>query len=164
MTSNVGAADLAKRRPGFSQKEGEAFGDVSEAFKRMFSPEFRNRIDAKIDFLPLTEETMGHVVIKFIKELETQLSEKKVKIELKDAAKKILAKRGHDPMNGARPMARLIQEVVKKPLTEEILFGALLTGGTAIIDAEGDKLVFSYTPAPPPPPKAETPKKKKAAV
>jgi ATP-dependent Clp protease ATP-binding subunit ClpA len=166
MTSNVGAADLAKRRPGFSQKTGEEFGDVSEAFKRMFSPEFRNRIDAKIDFLPLTEETMGHVVVKFIKELETQLSEKKVKIELKEAAKKILAKRGHDPMNGARPMARLIQEIVKKPLTEELLFGALLTGGTAIIDAEGDKLVFSYTPAPPPPPKAETPKpkKKKASV
>jgi ATP-dependent Clp protease ATP-binding subunit ClpA len=163
MTSNVGAADLAKRRPGFSSK-GEEFGDVSEAFKRMFSPEFRNRIDAKIDFQPLSEEIMQQVVVKFVKELEVQLTEKKVLIELTDNAKKSLARRGHDPANGARPMARLIQDEVKKPLTEEILFGQLLHGGTATIDAEGDKLKFSYQPAPPPVPKAEKAKKKKAVA
>jgi ATP-dependent Clp protease ATP-binding subunit ClpA len=142
MTSNVGARELSKHMPGFGS--GERFGDSDEAFKRMFSPEFRNRLDAKVEFAPLAEQVMLQIVDKFVKELADQLAERKVAVELTAAARGYLAKKGHDPMNGARPLGRVIQEEVKRPLTDELLFGALADGGTVTVDFVDDKLTFSF--------------------
>ena len=143
MTSNVGARDLSKHLPGFGA--GERFGDSDEAFKRMFSPEFRNRLDAKVDFAPLGATEMLRIVDKFIGELSGQLAERKVTLDLSPNARDYLAKKGHDPMNGARPLARVIQEEVKRPLTDELLFGALANGGSVKVDMEGEKLTFACT-------------------
>ena len=118
MTSNVGARELSRRMPGFGSSGGERFGDTDEAFKQMFSPEFRNRLDAKIDFAPLDPAIMGRIVDKFVGELAAQLAERKVKLTLSEEAKAHLAKRGYDPMNGARPLARVIQDELKRPLTD----------------------------------------------
>jgi ATP-dependent Clp protease ATP-binding subunit ClpA len=142
MTSNVGARELSRRMPGFGVGADERFGDTDEAFKRMFSPEFRNRLDAKVDFAPLDPAVMGRIVDKFVGELATQLAEKKVKIELTDAARTYLAKKGYDPLNGARPLGRVIQDEVKRPLTDELLFGKLAGGGTVRVDAVDDKITF----------------------
>jgi ATP-dependent Clp protease ATP-binding subunit ClpA len=142
MTSNVGARDLSRRMPGFGA--GDRFGDTDEAFKRMFSPEFRNRLDAKVDFAPLGESEMLRIVDKFVDELQKQLVERNVTITLAPAARELLAKKGYDPMNGARPLARVIQEEVKRPLTDELLFGSLASGGRVQIDAVDDKLTFAY--------------------
>jgi ATP-dependent Clp protease ATP-binding subunit ClpA len=147
MTSNVGARDLSKHMPGFGS--GERFGDSDEAYKRMFSPEFRNRLDAKVDFVPLAGPVMLQIVDKFVTELSGQLAERKVTLQVSPAARDYLAKKGYDPMNGARPLARLIHEEVKRPLTDELLFGTLVNGGGVSIDLEGDKLVFAYAPPPP---------------
>jgi len=143
MTSNVGARDLSKHMPGFGA--ADRFGDSDEAFKRMFSPEFRNRLDAKVDFAPLGAPEMLRIVDKFIAELSGQLAERKVTLELSPTARDYLAKKGHDPMNGARPLARVIQEEVKRPLTDELLFGALANGGSVKVDMEGEKLTFACT-------------------
>jgi ATP-dependent Clp protease ATP-binding subunit ClpA len=143
MTSNVGARELSRRMPGFGVGADERFGDTDEAFKRMFSPEFRNRLDAKVDFAPLDPAVMGRIVDKFIAELSTQLAEKKVKIELTEAARAYLAKKGYDPLNGARPLGRVIQDEVKRPLTDELLFGKLASGGTVRVDAADDKVTFT---------------------
>jgi ATP-dependent Clp protease ATP-binding subunit ClpA len=153
MTSNVGARDLSKHLPGFGA--GERFGDSDEAYKRMFSPEFRNRLDAKVDFVPLGEPQMLQIVDKFITEVTGQLVERRVTLELSEAARAYLAKKGHDPMNGARPLSRLIHEEVKRPLTDELLFGALAGGGRVAIDLADGKLTFSYQPLPPKPPEGE---------
>jgi ATP-dependent Clp protease ATP-binding subunit ClpA len=110
----------------------------------MFSPEFRNRLDAKVDFAPLGAAEMLRIVDKFIVELSGQLAERKVTLTLDPTAREYLAKKGHDPMNGARPLARLIQEEVKRPLTDELLFGALVDGGSVIVGLEDDKLTFAY--------------------
>ncbi len=142
MTSNVGARELSRRMPGFGTGGEERFGDTDEAFRRMFSPEFRNRLDAKVDFAPLDPAVMSRIVDKFIGELSAQLAEKKVKIELTDAARAYLAKKGYDPLNGARPLGRVIQDEVKRPLTDELLFGKLAGGGTVRIDAADDKITF----------------------
>jgi ATP-dependent Clp protease ATP-binding subunit ClpA len=147
MTSNVGAEDAAKRKLGFHEEI--AFGDASAAYKRMFSPEFRNRLDAKIDFKALPPEVMEMVVDKFVRELEGQLAEKRVRIELTQAAKRHLVKKGHDPAMGARPMARLIRESLSAPLSEEILYGRLEHGGTVHVDADDSGLVLTYTSLPP---------------
>jgi ATP-dependent Clp protease ATP-binding subunit ClpA len=144
MTSNVGARELSRRMPGFGSAGGERFGDTDEAFKQMFSPEFRNRLDAKIDFAPLDPAIMGRIVDKFVGELATQLAERKVKLTLSDEAKAHLAKRGYDPMNGARPLARVIQDELKRPLTDQLLFGKLVAGGAVRVDFVGDALSFSY--------------------
>jgi ATP-dependent Clp protease ATP-binding subunit ClpA len=144
MTSNVGARELSRHMPGFGVGGGERFGDTDEAYKRMFSPEFRNRLDAKIDFAPLQPAVMGQIVDKFVKELAGQLGERNVKIELSEAARALLAKKGFDPMNGARPLARVIQDEVKRPLTDELLFGKLMNGGKVAVDAEADKLTFGF--------------------
>jgi len=146
MTSNVGARELSRRMPGFDPgaKGGERFGDTDEAFKRLFSPEFRNRLDAKVDFAPLDQAVMGQIVDKFVAELRGQLAERKVTIELSEAARAYLAKKGYDPMNGARPLSRVIQDEVKRPLTDELLFGKLSNGGVVRIDAAGEKLTFGY--------------------
>jgi ATP-dependent Clp protease ATP-binding subunit ClpA len=142
MTSNVGARDLSKRMPGFGG--GDRFGDIDEAFKRAFSPEFRNRLDAKVDFAPLDQRVMVQIVDKFMAELSTQLAERKVKIDLTEAARQYLAMKGYDPMNGARPLGRVIQDEIKRPLTDELLFGRLAQGGLVRIDYQDGKVTFGY--------------------
>lgn len=149
MTSNVGARDLARRAVGFG--ESRVSGDAEREYKLMFSPEFRNRLDAKIAFASLSEETMGSIVGKFVRELEGQLAEKKVTMTVTDAARAYLREKGYDPENGARPLARVIQEELKRPLGEELLFGRLENGGHVVVDREGDKeeqkLVFAFPDA-----------------
>ncbi|MCC6624066.1 MAG: ATP-dependent Clp protease ATP-binding subunit ClpA [Deltaproteobacteria bacterium] len=147
MTSNVGAEDAAKRKLGFHEEV--EFGDATAAYKRMFSPEFRNRLDAKIDFKPLPPEIMELVVDKFVRELEGQLASKRVRVELTSAAKKWLVKKGHDPAMGARPMARLIRNELSAPLSEEILYGRLEHGGVVKVDAVDGELRLSYESLPP---------------
>jgi ATP-dependent Clp protease ATP-binding subunit ClpA len=144
MTSNVGARELSRHMPGFGVGGADRMGDIDEAFKRMFSPEFRNRLDAKVDFAPLDPAVMGRIVDKFVAELAAQLGERKVTIELLDGARAYLAKKGYDPMNGARPLARVIADEVKRPLTDELLFGKLSGGGAVRVDADGDKLTFKF--------------------
>ena len=121
MTTNAGAADLAKPAIGFGREVRD--GEDEEAIKRMFTPEFRNRLDAIISFAALTPEIIGRVVDKFILQLEEQLADRNVTIELDDGARDWLAEKGYDQLFGARPLARMIQEHIKKPLAEELLFG-----------------------------------------
>jgi ATP-dependent Clp protease ATP-binding subunit ClpA len=147
MTSNVGARELSKRLPGFGHPGGTEFGDTDEAYKRMFSPEFRNRLDAKVDFKPLDPRVMGQIVDKFVAELAAQLGERKVQIALTEAARAYLGEKGYDPMNGARPLARVIQDEVKRPLTDELLFGKLANGGKVTVDVADKKLVFTTAAA-----------------
>jgi len=175
MTSNVGARDLGRRAVGFGDRR--AVGDAEREYKLLFSPEFRNRLDARIQFDPLSPETMGSIVDKFMKELSTQLAERKVSLELTPAARAHLAEKGYDPDFGARPLARVIQEDVKQPLGEELLFGKLEKGGKVTIDAEdaevedektgekkpGKKLAFRFESAPPPAPSATDDEAKKKA-
>ena len=144
MTSNVGARELSRRMPGFGAAGDERFGDTDEAFKRMFSPEFRNRLDAKVDFAPLDPAIMGRIVDKFIAELALQLGERKVKIELTESARAHLAKKGYDPMNGARPLGRVIQDEIKRPLTDEMMFGKLASGGAVRVDMADEKVTFAF--------------------
>ena len=114
------------------------------AVERVFSPEFRNRLDAIVTFGALTPSVMETIVEKFILQLEAQLSERHVAITLTPAARAWLAAKGYDPAFGARPLARVIQKDVRDPLTDQILFGALEHGGTVTIDAAGDALTFAY--------------------
>ncbi len=172
MTSNVGARDLGRRAVGFGDRR--ATGDAEREYKLLFSPEFRNRLDARIQFDPLSPETMGSIVDKFMKELSAQLAERKVSLELAPAARTHLAEKGYDPDFGARPLARVIQEDVKQPLGEELLFGKLEKGVKVTIDAEdaevedektgekkpGKKLAFRFESAQAAP--AEDEAKKKA--
>ena len=148
MTSNVGARDLARRAVGFGA--GRSEGDAEREYKRMFSPEFRNRLDSRIEFNPLTQEIMGSIVDKFLRELDGQLVAKKVSMDVTDAARTYLAEKGYDPDFGARPLARLLQEEVKRPLGEELLFGKLEKGGHVVVDLDvaAKKLVFRYGPKP----------------
>ncbi len=143
MTSNVGARDLSRRSVGFGDER--ATGDADREYKRMFSPEFRNRLDAKILFHPLSPAVMSSIVDKFILELGEQLAPRSVTLGVTDAARAYLAEKGYDPDNGARPLARVIQEEVKKPLGDELLFGALERGGHVAVDALDGKLVFAFT-------------------
>ncbi|HJQ55474.1 MAG TPA: AAA family ATPase, partial [Vineibacter sp.] len=156
MTTNAGAADLAKAPVGFG-RETRADED-DDAINRLFAPEFRNRLDATIKFANLGPDTVGLVVDKFIAELEGQLADRRVLFELTDEARKWLATRGYDRLYGARPLARIIQEHVKKPLADEILFGRLKDGGVVKISVEEDKLVFEFPPPasakPPAPPES----------
>ena len=140
MTTNAGAADLAKEAIGFGREVRE--GDDQEAIQRMFSPEFRNRLDATIPFGNLTPEIVAQVVDKFVMQLETQLGDRDVTIELTEEARGWLAKRGYDRQFGARPLARVIQEHIKKPLAEELLFGKLAKGGVVKVRVEDGKLAF----------------------
>jgi ATP-dependent Clp protease ATP-binding subunit ClpA len=142
MTTNAGAAETAKNAIGFV-REGRAGEDV-EAVNRMFTPEFRNRLDAIVPFKNLTPEVMGRVVDKFVLQLEAQLSDRQVIINLSDAARAWLAVKGYDPAFGARPLGRVIQEEIKKPLAEELLFGRLAKGGTVLVDAKDGVLTFTY--------------------
>jgi ATP-dependent Clp protease ATP-binding subunit ClpA len=148
MTTNAGAADMAKSAIGFGT--GERTGDDEEAINRLFTPEFRNRLDAVISFAALAPETIGRVVDKFILQLEEQLADRNVTIELDDGARKWLAEKGYDRLFGARPLARIIQEHIKKPLAEELLFGHLTKGGIVQVRRDGDKLAFTYLESPGP--------------
>jgi len=132
MTSNVGAQDLARIRVGFGQHDRR--GDDDKAFKNTFSPEFRNRLDARIRFDPLSPDVMLNIVDKAIKELSAQLREREVSIELTDRARQYLAIIGYDRDNGARPLNRLVQDRVKRPLGDELLFGKLASGGHVRVD------------------------------
>lgn len=140
MTSNVGAELIEKGNIGFTAQEGEA--DVMSSVQRAFSPEFRNRLDAIIHFAALNQNTILSVVDKFITELEAQLDARNVIIEVDDEARAWLAHNGYDKKMGARPMARLIQEQIKKPLAEELLFGSLSEGGQVKITTEQGRIKF----------------------
>lgn len=144
MTTNAGAADMAKPAIGFGREA--RVGEDKEAINKAFSPEFRNRLDAIIPFSNLGPETVARVVDKFVMELEAQLSDRGVTIDLSDDAREWLAKEGYDPVMGARPLARTIQEHVKKPLAEELLFGRLSKGGAVrvVLNKEGTGLSFDY--------------------
>ncbi len=143
MTTNAGADKLGRASMGFTHQDHS--GDELQDIKRMFNPEFRNRLDAIIHFKTLDDDTIGHVVDKFILELEAQLADKNVTIDLDNAARKWIAKHGHDPAMGARPMARLIQEKVKKPLADELLFGKLVHGGQVKVSAKKGELTFKIS-------------------
>ena len=151
MTSNVGAQDLQRGLVGFGNRDEQGRDDL--AVKNTFSPEFRNRLDARISFDPLSPDTMTRVVDKFMAELGAQLFDREVTIELSVAAKEYLAVKGYDKQNGARPLGRLIQEEVKKPLGDELLFGALEHGGHVRVDVEDNKLSFRYAAKTEPGPK-----------
>ena len=142
MTTNLGADQLARRSIGFAEQDNSS--DGIEVIKRHFSPEFRNRLDAIIQFKPLDSRTIVSVVDKFIMELETQLEEKGVTIDLDDEARAWLAEHGFEPSMGARPMARVIKENIKKPLAEELLFGVLEGGGRVQVSVVDGKLSFRF--------------------
>jgi ATP-dependent Clp protease ATP-binding subunit ClpA len=147
MTTNAGASDMAKPAIGFER--AARIGEDTEAINRMFTPEFRNRLDSIIPFSALSPEVIGQVVDKFVIQLEAQLTDRGVSIELTDEAREWLGKKGYDPLYGARPLARVIQENIKKPLAEELLFGKLAKGGNVKVAVADDKLTFIY-PDPPP--------------
>lgn len=140
MTTNAGAEQVSRPSIGFTRQDHSS--DSMEVIKRTFTPEFRNRLDAIVQFKPLFPETIQHVVDKFMVELETQLEEKNVTLQIDARAREWLAEHGFDPIMGARPMARVIQEHIKKPLAEEVLFGELAEGGHVSISEENGKLTL----------------------
>jgi ATP-dependent Clp protease ATP-binding subunit ClpA len=147
MTTNAGAQEMARPSIGFTHADNAS--DGMEAIRRIFSPEFRNRLDAVIQFAALDPATIERVVDKMILEVEAQLEQKGVTISLDDAARRWVATRGYDPKMGARPMARTIQEHIKRPLAEELLFGRLASGGHVRVSVNegGSELVLHYEPA-----------------
>ncbi|MEO1198839.1 MAG: ATP-dependent Clp protease ATP-binding subunit ClpA [Pseudomonadota bacterium] len=152
MTTNAGAADMAKPPIGFNRSRRE--GEDEEAITRLFTPEFRNRLDATIPFAPLPTSVVDRVVEKFVLQLEVQLSDRGVTIELSEDATRWLAERGYDERMGARPLARLIQDTIKTPLADEVLFGKLKGGGVVKVTVGPDKagepsLLFDYLPEEP---------------
>ncbi len=144
MTTNAGASDAAKESIGFGR--GKREGEDEEAIKRLFTPEFRNRLDSVIAFTPLKRDTIDRVVEKFVLELEAQLIDRDVTFDLTPEATRWLGEKGYDEAFGARPLARVIQDNIKSPLADEILFGRLKNGGTVrvLLDRETDKLVFEF--------------------
>ncbi|HLJ01662.1 MAG TPA: AAA family ATPase, partial [Bradyrhizobium sp.] len=151
MTTNAGAADLARQAFGFTRNKRE--GDDHEAINRQFAPEFRNRLDAVVSFAHLNAEVIGMVVEKFVLQLEAQLADRDVTIELSEPAKAWLVQHGYDEQMGARPMARVIQEHIKKPLADEVLFGKLKGGGHVRVvlvkdEAEQEKIGFDFVEGP----------------
>jgi len=155
MRSNAGSREMSAGSIGF----GAGIGDLADAgdardqaarsrarsaVERIFSPEFRNRLDATVSFAPLSPSVMETIVEKFVLQLESQLSERRIAIALEPDARAWLARRGYDPIYGARPLARVIQAEVRDPLTDEILFGRLEHGGTVRIGVEGDGLTFAF--------------------
>ena len=148
MTTNAGAADAARAEIGFGRGLKDDEGD--KAIKRLFTPEFRNRLDAIVSFDPLNEADIARVVDKFVIQLEAQLTERKIEFELSKGANTWLAKKGYDKRYGARPLSRTIQEYIKKPLADEILFGKLKNGGLVKVgvDRKKEKLTFKFVPPP----------------
>jgi ATP-dependent Clp protease ATP-binding subunit ClpA len=146
MTTNAGAETMNKSTIGFtnSREQGDEMADI----KRLFTPEFRNRLDATVSFRALNEEIILRVVDKFLLQLEGQLSEKKVEVTFTDGLRKLLAKKGFDPLMGARPMQRLIQDTIRRALADELLFGSLVDGGRLTVDVDADgKTVLDIQPA-----------------
>ncbi|HSM99543.1 MAG TPA: ATP-dependent Clp protease ATP-binding subunit ClpA [Rudaea sp.] len=162
MTTNAGASDAAKDAIGFGR--GKRAGEDEEAIKKLFTPEFRNRLDAVIGFSPLSRDTIDHVVEKFVLELEAQLVDRDVTFDLTPEATRWLGEKGYDDAFGARPLARVIQDHIKKPLADEILFGKLKNGGTVrvLLDRDNDKLVFEFITDETHPKALPPPKKPKA--
>ncbi|HID47032.1 MAG TPA: AAA family ATPase, partial [Chromatiaceae bacterium] len=142
MTTNAGAMEMSRRSIGFTSQDHSS--DGKEAINKLFTPEFRNRLDAIIQFQPLSLESVSSVVSKFLFELEGLLAQKQVTISVDEDARLWLAEQGYDPKMGARPMARLIQEKIKKPVAEELLFGKLSQGGHVHVQVKNDELVFVY--------------------
>jgi ATP-dependent Clp protease ATP-binding subunit ClpA len=143
MTSNAGAREMAKGSIGFSQSEKDVEWKGKAAIEKLFSPEFRNRLDGIINFAPLSQEVMEKVVDKFIAELNGQLHEREVELKLEEPARQWLAEKGYDSVHGARPLARVIQKEIKDALAEEILFGKLSKGGLVEISVADDQLSFN---------------------
>src|SRR5439155_15347140 len=174
MTTNAGAADLARQAFGFTRQKRE--GDDHEAINRQFAPEFRNRLDAIVSFAHLNADVIGLVVEKFVLQLEAQLADRDVTIELSDPAKAWLIEHGYDEQMGARPMARVIQEHIKKPLADEVLFGQLKGGGhvrVVLVKDEAtakdettakDKIGFEFVEGPVTPKPEKLPGTRKRAV
>src|SRR6266849_1631033 len=171
MTTNAGAADLARQAFGFTRNKRE--GDDHEAINRQFAPEFRNRLDAIVSFAHLNADVIGMVVEKFVLQLEAQLADRDVTIELSEPAKAWLIQRGYDEQMGARPMARVIQEHIKKPLADEVLFGKLKGGGhvrvvlvkdEAAAEADQQKIGFEYVEGPVTPKPEKLPGARKRTV
>ncbi len=151
MTSNIGARDLQRSRPGFFAEEAARAGDSDEAYKKRFSPEFRNRLDARIKFAALPPEVMLKVADKFVAQLAEQLADRAVGIEVTPTARAVLARLGYDPLNGARPMDRVIRDRIRRPLADDLLFGRLADGGRLVVDAESEEaegFVFRFPDAP----------------
>jgi len=159
MTTNAGASEMTKQLIGFGR--GQKTDADTDAIEKTFTPEFRNRLDAVIPFAPLETETVSLVVDKFIMQLEAQLTEKDVEIELDEAARNWLAARGYDATYGARPLARLVQEHIKKPLADELLFGNLMQGGSVKVTVVKNALHLKCTATPP---RKPAKKAKKTAV
>jgi ATP-dependent Clp protease ATP-binding subunit ClpA len=154
LTSNAGSREMSAKAIGFADTgaggerdeslQRTAAGKSKAAIERVFSPEFRNRLDAIVTFRSLTPDVMETIVEKFILQLEAQLAERRVAITLTPEARAWLARKGYDPVFGARPLARVVQKEVRDPLTDEILFGHLENGGTVTIGEEGERLTFAY--------------------
>jgi len=147
MTTNAGAETMNKATIGFTnpRQAGDEMGDI----KRLFTPEFRNRLDSMVSFKALDENVIMRVVDKFLLQLETQLTEKKVDVTFTDKLRKFLAKKGFDPLMGARPMQRLIQDTIRKALADELLFGRLIDGGRLEVDIDDkDEVLLDITPLP----------------
>jgi ATP-dependent Clp protease ATP-binding subunit ClpA len=159
MTTNAGAQELSKSAIGFNRTHNE--GADIEAIEKMFTPEFRNRLDAIIPFAPLGKDVIRLVVDKFIMQLDAQLADRNVEIELSEAAMDWLAERGYDAKYGARPLARVVQEHIKKPLADEMLFGGLVGGGFVFVDVADDDLTVKVKA---PPQKAISSGNKRAAL
>ncbi len=149
MTTNAGASDMARAPIGFGRTKRE--GEDEDAIKKLFTPEFRNRLDATIPFQNLPEDVIARVVEKFVLQLEVQLADRNVTIELTEEANRWIAERGYDEQLGARPLARVIQENIKKPLADEVLFGQLTKGGIVrvTVDADKNELAFECEANPP---------------
>ena len=146
MTTNAGAEVISRRSIGFSEQDHSS--DGMEALNKMFTPEFRNRLDGIIQFAPLSRDVVCYVVDKFLTELQAQLDEKRVVLHVSDEVKEYLADKGYDDKMGARPMARLIQEELKKPLAEEILFGSLTGGGDIHVELRDGAVEFDFAAEP----------------
>jgi ATP-dependent Clp protease ATP-binding subunit ClpA len=158
MTSNAGSREMSANAIGYApDRTSSAKSRGRQALEKLFSPEFRNRLDAIVTFKPLSPETMETIVEKFVLELEAQLSERRVAITLTPEARAHLARKGYDPSYGARPLSRLIQSEVRDPLTDEILFGRLEHGGTVTIAVSNGALHFAVESSPPPAPEAPAP-------
>jgi ATP-dependent Clp protease ATP-binding subunit ClpA len=145
MTSNAGSREMSSATIGFGDPKGDSAGKGKKAIEKIFSPEFRNRLDSIITFNALDREIMGLIVDKFMREFADQLAVKKVSLTYSNRVRKWLAKAGHDPQYGARPLARVIQTEIKDILSDEILFGALEKGGSVDLDMKDGKLVFAYS-------------------
>jgi len=146
MTSNAGAREMEQRTLGFRSDANDAAGKGQKAIQRLFTPEFRNRLDAIVSFDSLPREVVRRIVEKFTVQLGQRLTDRKVSIELSAAAADWIAEKGYDPKLGARPLARLIQRELEEPLADEVLFGKLAKGGRVVVDVENDKLKFTFVP------------------